>query len=84
MSETLSQVVQEALEAAHLTPEELRLELALALYARGKLSFGKARELAGVSAWAFGEALARRGVPLSYDLEEFQEDLAALRALGRI
>jgi predicted HTH domain antitoxin len=55
----LDEALREALVAAQMTPEGLRLELALALYQLGKLSFGKARELAGVSAWAFQEMLGR-------------------------
>ncbi len=84
MVEALEEVLREALEAARMTPEELRLELAVALYRRGKLSFGKARELAGVSAWTFQEVLGVRGIPVSYDLPEYEKDLVTLRELGRL
>jgi predicted HTH domain antitoxin len=83
MTAPLDEGLREALVAARMTPEELRLELALALYQRGKLSFGKARELAGVSAWAFQEMLGLRGIPVHYDLPEYEEDLAILRERGR-
>jgi predicted HTH domain antitoxin len=83
MTATLDEALREALVAAQMTPEGLRLELALALYQRGKLSFGKARELAGVSAWAFQEMLGLRGIPVHYDLPEYEEDLAILRERGR-
>lgn len=84
MTSTLEEALREALAASRMTPEELRLELALALYQCGKLSFGKARELAGVSAWDFQEELGRRGIPMHYGLAEFETDLAALRELGRL
>ena len=56
-------------------------ERALALYANDKLSFGKARELAGLTAWEFQECLGRRGIPVHYDLDAYEEDLNTLDAL---
>jgi predicted HTH domain antitoxin len=50
-------------------------ELALVLYERGILSFGKARELAGYSKWQFHEELGKRKIPRHYGMEEFSEDL---------
>jgi len=51
------------------------LELAVTLYARGLLSFGKARELAGLSKYQFGQVLGERGVLRHYTSEERQDDL---------
>jgi predicted HTH domain antitoxin len=56
--------------------ERLRCELALALYAQGILSFGKAAELAGISRYQFAGLLTRRGIPRHYGKEELAEDLA--------
>ena len=67
-----------------LTPAELKQELTYTLYAQGKLSFGKARELAGQTVWQFQNELGRRGIPPHYDVQEFGEDLATLRELGRL
>ena len=47
MAQTL-EIPQEILDSARLTVDEAKLELALTLYAQGRLSAGKARELAGV------------------------------------
>lgn len=57
----------------------LRLELAVTLYAQNLLSFGKARELAGVDHLAFGRILAERNVPRHYTAEELKDDLAYAR-----
>lgn len=54
---------------------ELKLELAVSLYSRGALSFGKARQLAGVSKQRFQEELGDRGVERHYTDEELEEDL---------
>ncbi len=59
--------------------QQLLLELALALYARGILSFGKARELAGLSRYEFGLLLGKRSVPRHYTAEDLQDDLSYAR-----
>ena len=56
--------------------QELLRELAVSLYARGFLSFGKGRELAGVGKYEFGQLLAARGVSRHYGREELEDDLA--------
>ena len=54
---------QDILDATRLTPQELKVELALTLYAQNRLALGKARELAGLSLWEFRQLLAaRRGL----------------------
>jgi predicted HTH domain antitoxin len=55
--------------------EGLLLELALTLYAQGALSFGKARELAGLSKYDFALRLGRRGIVRHYGPEELADDL---------
>ena len=64
-----------------MTPVELKLELALTLFQQEKLSFGKARELAGMSILQFQRELGRRNIPPHYDVREFEQDLATLKEL---
>lgn len=59
--------------------QELLVELAIALYAQGLLSFGKARELAGMGKYEFGRLLGERGVARHYGREELGDDLAYAR-----
>ena len=54
--------------------EQLFIELAAALYARDILSFGKARELAGLSKYQFGLLLGQRGIPRHYSPEDLKDD----------
>jgi predicted HTH domain antitoxin len=54
--------------------QQLLIELAVALYARDILSFGKARELAGLSKYEFGLHLGRRGIHRRCGAEELQDD----------
>lgn len=71
------QVPDELFVSLKQTPQEfiyeLRLAAAAKLYELGKLSSGRAAELAGISRLSFLHVLARYGVPI-FDLTE--EELA--------
>ena len=60
-----------------LTSEEIRLELACALYARGRIGKVAATEMAGVDFFAFQRALGERGVPL-YTQQMLASDIQSL------
>ena len=62
--------------------EQLTLELAIRLYQKGILSFGKARELVRLNKWEFQEKLAKEHIPINYDLEELERDLKTMRELS--
>ena len=78
------EVDQDILDSARLTPSELKVEMALHLYAQGRLSIGKARELASMALWEFRQLLASRRIPPHYDEADLDEDVATLRELGRL
>jgi predicted HTH domain antitoxin len=60
-----------------LTPEEVRLELACALYARGRIGKVAATGMAGVDFFTFQHALSERGIPL-YTEQMLASDLQSL------
>lgn len=64
-----------------VTETEARLELAVALYARRKISLGRAAELAGIGHLELQQALAERDVHLHYGVEDLDQDIAALQRL---
>jgi predicted HTH domain antitoxin len=69
-------------QAVHLTPDELtdqiRLMAALKMFELGKLSSGKAAELAGLNRVEFFEMCGRYRVPIfNYSPEELEAELAA-------
>jgi predicted HTH domain antitoxin len=68
--------------ATHMSAQEIRRELAVHLYSQGKLSAGKARELAEMDVAAFQCLLGSREVPVNYGLEDFQEDRATIQRLA--
>ena len=78
------EIPRTVLHAAKISVSEVRRELAITLFAQGKLSFGKARELAELPVLAFQYLLAGRDIPIHYDVEEYEEDLATLAQLGRL
>ncbi len=53
----------------------MKRELAVSLYARDVLSFGKARTLAEMSKGEFQELLGEREIPRHYGERELEEDL---------
>jgi predicted HTH domain antitoxin len=61
--------------AAGITPEELKLDLAIHLYETRRLSIGHAREMAGLSLWEFRQLLASRKISPHYDVDDLDEDM---------
>ena len=61
--------------AAGITPEGLKLELAIHLYETRRLSIGHAREMAGLSLWEFRQLLASRKISPHYDVVDLDEDM---------
>jgi predicted HTH domain antitoxin len=85
MSTTISiEIPREVVHAARMTPRDLKRELAIYLYQQGKLSFGKAREKANMSVWAFQQLLSSRRITVHYDVEDYEEDLTTLKELDRL
>lgn len=74
----LLQIPDEIIAPLNLSEFDLLTELAVALYAAQKISFGKARALAGLDAVRFRRLLAERNIPTHYDEADFQADLDAL------
>jgi len=79
------EIAEDLLEAIRLPPEEvpvrLKRELAIRLYAKGLISFGKARQLAGLTRWDFHDVLGNEGIPRRYYVEELCEDIDTLDGL---
>jgi predicted HTH domain antitoxin len=77
------EIPQDILDSAHLTVPELKVELAVYLYAQSRLAISKACELAGMSLWEFRQLLASRRIPPHYDAADLEDDLSTLRDIGR-
>ena len=81
MTVQLLAIDQDILDSARLTADEAKVELAVYLYSQSRLSVGKARELAGMSLWAFRQLLAARQIAPHYDEGDLLDDVKTLRSL---
>lgn len=57
----------------------LRKELAVRLYEKRLLGFGKARQLAQMPKWEFQRLLGEENILRSYDSEELEKDMKSLQ-----
>ncbi|MEH2178634.1 UPF0175 family protein [Nostoc sp.] len=68
-----------------MTAAEFKQEIAILLFASGKLPLGYASKLADMDKIQFQQLLQKRKIPLySYEIEDFELDLKNLRELGRL
>jgi len=77
-------IPDEILQATKMSVDELKQEIAILLFQKEKLTLGQASRLAGMSQIQFQHLLARRQIPIHYDVAEFDEDLKTLQELGRL
>lgn len=75
------EIPNDVLDSARMTLDELQTELAIHLYEQGRLSVGKAHELAGLSLWEFRQILGSRKIPPHFDDGDLSQDLETLRQL---
>lgn len=79
------EIADDLAQAVRVPAEErlarVRQELALRLYQKRLLSFGKSRQLAAMTKWEFSSLLGEERIPRHYDEDELAEDLKTLEAL---
>ncbi|MGH9840116.1 MAG: UPF0175 family protein [Blastocatellia bacterium] len=72
------------LQQIGMSPEEVRVELAVMLFESEKLTLGQASLLASMGQVEFQRLLASRQINIHYDVEEFEQDLNTLRRIGQL
>jgi predicted HTH domain antitoxin len=65
-----------------LTPAQVRLELAVGLYAGRQVSLGRAARIAGVPYASFMQEIGRRGLCVSYSVEDAEHDMRMAEQLA--
>lgn len=75
-------IPDEIVHATHLTPSELKRELAILLFEQDRLTLARAAALADMPWLAFQHLLASRGISPHYDVAEFEQDLITLQQTG--
>jgi predicted HTH domain antitoxin len=73
----------DVLQSARMSVDEVRLELAVALFQGDRLTLAQAAELAETDRLTFQHVLAGRGIPLHYTTEDLDEDLRTLQSNSR-
>jgi len=68
------EIPQDVLDSARLTIDQVLVELAVHLYEQGRLSIGKAHELAGLSLWEFRQLLGFRQIAPHFAAEDLEQD----------
>lgn len=71
-------IPDDLVEQAHLSSNELLVDLAAYLYERGRLTIGQARKLAGLDLISFQHELAKRDIPIQLGVDDFDKDLKNL------
>jgi predicted HTH domain antitoxin len=73
-------ISDEIVHSSRLSEEEVRRELAVALFQQDRITLAQAASLAGFALLAFQHLLASRRIPLHYGVAEFEEDIASLES----
>ena len=74
-------IPDDILQAIKMTEDELKLEIAIMLYEQQQISSGKVRAWTGLTVIEFQHELAKRGLYINYDVEDFQSDIKTLQSL---
>lgn len=77
------EITDDLVEATGLTEAELRLEIAVALFASERLTLAQASRLAAMPQADFLRELGSREVPIHYGVPELEQDLETMRDLSR-
>ena len=72
-------LTEKDLQGTGLTPDELRREVAVWLFAEDRLTLGQAARLAQLSQAAMMRLLSERDISLHYGAEDFEQDMRTLR-----
>lgn len=59
--------------------KEKKIQEALYMYSKGKISMAKAARLADLSLWEMMEIIAERKISMPYGIRELEEDLKGLK-----
>ena len=79
---TMFVIEDNILTAAQLSESEMKIELAVMLYQQRRLSFGQARNLAGLGYFEFQKLLADRKIDNGYTIEDLHDDLKTIETLN--
>ncbi|MEB3341350.1 UPF0175 family protein [Okeania sp.] len=77
-------IPDDVLKSARMSESQLKLEIAIMLFQQDRISIGKACGWAGINLLEFQREIAKGGICIHYDVEEFEEDIKTLQEMGRL
>lgn len=63
--------------------EEIKLDHALDLYKKGRVTLWKAASIAGLSLWEMLDIVRERRIPMHYTLEDVEKDLEIVKKISK-
>lgn len=82
MSLTIT-IPDSVVSSARMTESELKQEIAVMLFQRGRLTLAQSSSFANMTRLEFQRLLGSRQIPI-YDVVDFDKDIENLKALGRL
>ena len=64
--------------------KEVRLEYALDLYRKGKVSLGRAGEIAELSLWEMMDIVREKRIPMPYTVEDVEKDFEIAKKISKM
>ena len=77
-------IYDEILCPTRMTESEMKLEIAVMLFQKEKLTLGQAGRFADMNRIAFQHLLASRQIPVHYDVKDLEKDIENLQKMGRL
>ncbi len=77
-------ISDDVLKSSGLSEIELQQEIAVMLYAKGKLSIGKAKNMLNMTILEFQKLLCEKNIPQNYSVQDFEHDLKTIEQLHLI
>ncbi|MEB3339939.1 UPF0175 family protein [Okeania sp.] len=77
-------ISDEMLCTTRMTESEMKLEIAVMLFQKEKLTLGQASRFADMNRIAFQHLLASRQIPVHYDVKDLEKDIKNLQEMGII
>lgn len=78
------EIPDQVLNKLPISREEVKLEVAVALYAKSILTLEQASKIADLDQLLFQQVLGKRKIPLHYSVKDFEDDLNTLSEMDRI
>lgn len=76
-------ISDEFLQTAHITPQEIKQEIAIFLFQKAKLTLAQAASFAEINRVAFQHLLASRNIAIHYNQTDFEQDLKTVEDVLR-